>query len=258
MSKRSMRIALFAAGNVGYEVAEFFGEHEEPIACLVLDSEADSGVNSRIIDASRIDSRKVVLGGDLYKIDTVARIKELQLDLGVLAWWPYIIKEPILSIARLGLLNFHPSYLPYNRGKNYNFWTIVEETPFGVSIQAVDGGVDTGPIAFQSRIDKSWEDTGETLYEKAQKEMVRLFIESFPSIKSGNIPKATQDLSRGSFHKASELDPASCIELDKLYRARDLLNILRARTFQPHPGAWFIENGEEYEVRVEIKKRMRR
>jgi len=48
--------------------------------------------------------------------------------------------------------------------------------------------------------------------------------------------------------------PFKTIELDKAYKARELLDLLRARTFRPHPGAWFLENGERYEVRVEIKK----
>jgi methionyl-tRNA formyltransferase len=250
-----MNILLFAAANVGYEIAQFFGNRQEPISCLVLDSKGNSGVNSRIIHAANIDAQKIVFSDDLYKPETIAKIKELQIDLGILAWWPYIVKEPIFSISRLGLLNFHPSYLPYNRGKHYNFWTIVECTPFGVTIHFIDKGVDTGDIAYQSRIYKSWEDTAKTLYEKAQKEIVRLFIENFPEIKRGDIPRIPQDMHQGSFHKASELDSASYFDVNKSYKAVDLLNLLRARTFPPYPAAWFTDNGEEYEVRIEITKR---
>jgi methionyl-tRNA formyltransferase len=252
-----MNFFLFAAGHVGLQVAKFYGDNKEPLSCLVVDSNDDAS-NPSIIRASGIDPERVIYSKDLYRPSTVERLKSLQGDLGILAWWPYIIKEPVLSITRSGMLNFHPSYLPYNRGKHYNFWSIVEDSPFGVSLHFITNGVDDGDIAFQSRIEKAWTDTGKTLYEKAQVEIVRLFIDNFPSIKSGNIPRIPQKLDLGSFHKARELDMASCIDLDKPYKARDLLNLLRARTFSPHPAAWFTDNGQDYEVRVEIKpKRMR-
>ena len=250
-----MNILLFAAGNVGYQIAKFFGDNQEPLSCLVLDSKDIPILNSAIIKASRIDAKKVIYSNEIYDPKIVFHLKKLNADLGILAWWPYIIKQPILGITRSGIINFHPSYLPFNRGKNYNFWTIVEGTPFGVTLHFIGKGVDNGDIAFQSRIEKTWEDTGNTLYEKAQTEIVRLFIENFPSIKRGDIPRIPQDMRVGSYHKASELDSASFFDLDKSYKARDLLNILRARTFPPHPAAWFKDNDQEYEVRIEITKR---
>lgn len=250
-----MKIGLFAADKVGYEVAGFFGEKKEPLACLVLDSMDREGLNLGIIKNSEIsNSRTIVYSDSLSEEQTLTALRSFELDLVILAWWPYIIKEELIKIPRLGCLNLHPSYLPYNRGKHYNFWTIVEESPFGVTIHWIDEGIDSGDIAFQSGIEKSWEDTGETLYCKAREGIVKLFKEKFPEIKRGHIPRIPQDLGNASFHRSNELEEASRIELDRYYRARDLLNLLRARTFRPHPAAWFIENGVKYEVRVEITR----
>jgi len=249
-----MKIALFAAGEVGFQIAKFFGEQNEPLVCLILDQNADEAFNKQMIRASDIEPARVIYSNALYEKPTVARLEKLQLDLGILAWWPYIIKQPIIGIPRIGIMNFHPSYLPFNRGKHYNFWTIVEDTPFGVTLHFIDKGIDSGGIAFQSRIPKTWEDTGKTLFEKAQRAIVQLFIENFPLIKSGNIPSIPQDLSQGSFHKANELDMASRIELDKNYLGRELLNLLRARTFPPYPAAWFEDDGQRYEARIEITR----
>jgi methionyl-tRNA formyltransferase len=249
-----MKFALFASSHVGLEIARFFGENQEPLACLVVDSKEANGLSSQIIKASGISTEKVFYSDELYQIQTLVTLHEMSLDLIILAWWPYIIKKSVMQIPRIGCLNFHPSYLPYNRGKHYNFWTIVEDTPFGVTLHFVDKGIDSGDIAFQSVIEKSWEDTGETLYNKAQKEIVRLFKEKFPEIKNGRIPRRSQDLSKGSFHKSEELDGASQIILDRSYKGRELLNLLRARTFKPHPAAWFMDQGIKYEVRVEINR----
>jgi len=249
-----MNMALFAARNVGYQVAKFYGDNKEPLSCLVLDAKDDSGLNSKIIEESGVSPNKVFYSDALYKDETTNALGNMNLDLIILAWWPYIIKEKLLSLPRMGCLNFHPSYLPYNRGKHYNFWAIVEEVPFGVSLNSADKGIDTGDIAYQSLIETSWEDTGESLYIKAQEEIVRLFKEKFPDIKTGRIPRVPQDLSKGSFHNSNELEESSRIDLDKGYKARTLLNLLRARTFPPHPGAWFIDKGQKFQARLEIKR----
>lgn len=249
-----MNIALFVANRVGYEVAKFLGESKEPVACLVLDAKEDDERKKRIIEGSGIVDEKILYSDQLLADRTLSELREMKLDLIILAWWPYLIKSSLIGIPRLGCLNFHPSFLPFNRGRHYNFWTIVEDVPFGVTIHWVDEGIDSGDIAFQAVIEKSWEDTGETLYDKAQKEIVRLFKEKFAQIKEGRIPRIAQGHDKGSFHWAKELEPASMVNLERQYRARDLLNILRARTFPPHPGAWFVEDGSRYEVEIKIKR----
>lgn len=256
MEKKVMNIALFAADRVGFEVAKFFSENNEPLTCLVLDSKDTKGLNAQILADSGIkEHNRIFYSDSLYKEEILHALKKMDLDLIILAWWPYILKEDLLKIPKIGCLNFHPSYLPYNRGKDPNFWSIVEETPFGVTLHFADIGIDSGDIAFQSLIDKSWEDTGKTLYEKETKEILSLFKNNFQQIKSGNIPRKPQDLSRGSFHRRRELEAASRIDLEKSYKARDLLNIIRARTFYPYPAAWFIDNGKKYEVQIKITKR---
>ena len=250
-----MRIGLFGANVVGNRIARFMGDQGEPPACLVLDANDSAGLNPEIIAGSGVtDSSLIFESSSLQNEQTLARLRALDLDLIVLAWWPYILKAELIEIPRLGCLNFHPSFLPYNRGKHYNFWAIVESAPFGVTIHWVDVAVDCGDIAFQSRIETSWEDTGATLYYKAQEEIVRLFKEKFSEIQAGRIPRLAQDLARGSVHRARELEEASRIELDQTYPARALLNLIRARTFPPHPAVSFVDEDRRYEVRIEIRK----
>jgi methionyl-tRNA formyltransferase len=238
-----VKIALFAAGAVGERIAAFLASENADVCCVAVaanDAHASAITayfTDRIIDASDADA-----------------LRNSAPDLGVLAWWPAILREPQLTIPRLGWLNTHPSLLPFNRGKHYNFWALVEEAPFGVTLHWIDGGVDSGDIAFQRELPTSWEDTGATLYDRAQEAMFALFIESWAEIREGRIPRTPQDPSAGSLHRAAELDAASRIDLNATYRGRDLLNLLRARTFRPHPGAWFTEDGAKYEVRIEITK----
>jgi methionyl-tRNA formyltransferase len=171
----------------------------------------------------------------------------------VLCWWPHLIKGPLLRLGRQ-TLNMHPSLLPHCRGKDPNFWCLVEGRPFGVTIHHVDESVDGGAIAFQAGIPVSWEDTGETLYRKAEAAMIALFRQSYHAIATGSVPSIPQEPSQGSLHRRAELDAASRLDLDATYSLREVLNRLRARTFAPHPACRFADGEEVYEVRVTIRK----
>lgn len=119
----------------------------------------------------------------------------------------------------------------------------------------VEEGIDCGDLVAQKIIDYTWEDTGKTLYLKAISGMIELFIESYPLLRDMSFDTKAQDLSQGSFHLSSELKDASLISLDTHTTPRELLNLLRAKTFDGHPACSFFDQGVEYEVTVRIKKK---
>ena len=244
-----MKILLMADGSVGLKIASWLIENYlEDLSAVVVTTENDIFflAQSKCIPTLIFSSEEDLVS----KISLHARA-----DLGILAWWPKLVSSRILSSTRLGFINTHPSLLPHNRGKHYNFWALVEQAPFGVSLHFVDEGIDSGDVIAQSLIFYDWEDTGESLYLKAQEEMFALFAKEYPRIRAGSIVRTKQDLTAGSVHSSKELTPASEIKLDKQYLARDLLNLLRARTFPGHPGCYFEQDGEVFEVRINIKRK---
>ena len=44
------------------------------------------------------------------------------------------------------------------------------------------------------------------------------------------------------------------IDLLKSYRAEDLINVIRARTFPPYPGAYFMHAGKKIYLRLELSE----
>jgi methionyl-tRNA formyltransferase len=249
-----MRLGLFTSDEVGFEIAAFLAESGDPPDCLVLDTADRRSINHKTVAVSSVNPERVFYTSDSCNEQTIAALRQLDLDLGILAWWPYIVRTPLIDVPRRGFLNFHPSLLPLGRGKDPYFWSIVEGSPFGVTLHFIDRGIDSGDVAFQRQIPVGWEDSGQTLYEKARCQIIELFKENYQRIKAGNIPRLPQSPHQGSFHRRAELDQASRIELDKHYTAQDLLNRLRARTFPPHPGCQFQEGGRSYQVRVSIEE----
>ena len=61
-----------------------------------------------------------------------------------------LLKQPLLSIPTIGVLNRHASLLPKFRGRLGSFWAHAEEKPeYGTTIHFVDENIDSGPIIAQ-------------------------------------------------------------------------------------------------------------
>jgi len=136
------------------------------------------------------------------KVDfgTVFKIKP---DILVSYNYGYILKNDIISIPKLGSINLHVSFLPWNKGADPNFWSHIEGTPKGVSIHYIDEGVDTGDIIAQKKVVFSENDTLRTSYVKLHKEMQDLFYATWPKITSGKNSRKKQNGS-GTLHRDAD------------------------------------------------------
>ncbi|MEP6778825.1 MAG: formyltransferase family protein [Gemmatimonadaceae bacterium] len=248
---RGMKLMVMAEDVVGLNVARWLLSNYECDVALVV----TMARNEIFHEAVARGVPAIVFESDAQVV-SYCRDNNLEIDLGLVVWWPRIIHEPLLTLASEGLINTHPSLLPYNRGKHYNFWALVEQAPFGVSLHFINDGIDCGDIVAQAPIVCSWEDSGETLFLKARDAMIELVCATYPRLRALNVTRKHQDASLGSFHLAKELEPASLIDLDQSYQARDLLNLLRARTFAGHPSCWFADGNDEFEVRVNIRRKV--
>ncbi|MCM5557657.1 formyltransferase family protein [Pleomorphomonas sp. JP5] len=245
-----MRNIFFVDAAVGLEVLRWIASnHADHVGLVVCTAQND-------IHAFCLAERLPVTTMSEWTAQTENGLKVAgEFDFGFLIWWPSIVKESVLATAKSGFFNTHPSLLPHGRGKHPNFWAIVEETPFGVSIHQVTPGIDDGAVVGQRELPVTWEDTGETLYQRGLGAMIELFPNVYQSIVAGEHQLIEQEAGVGSFHLSKQLEPASRFDINAQYRARDLLNLIRARTFAPHPATSFVDNGSTYEVRISIKRR---
>jgi methionyl-tRNA formyltransferase len=120
--------------------------------------------------------------------------------------YPHIIRKDILEEFPLKIINLHISYLPYNRGKDPNFWSFFENTPKGVSIHVIDEGLDTGNILSQRLVELSATETLASSYLKLQDSISSLFVEIWPDIRLCR-NAGTPQTGRGSFHRGADKMP---------------------------------------------------
>ena len=239
---------FFADDIVGVECILYLIENNPNDILNIVVTDEKSVVYKKLIEIN-YDNSKIVFNRNFLKKSFN------KIDYIFLLWWPHLIEEKIIKMSKFGVINTHPSLLPHNRGKNYNFWNLVEDVPFGVSLHFVDKTIDGGDIIFQNKISKNWEDNGYSLFCKAKKEMINLFKKKYEKIIEHKYVRIKQNLDEGSFHFSKELDSASQIFLENTYKASELFNLLRARTFPPNSSCFFIDDNKKYEVSIEIKEK---
>ncbi len=81
---------------------------------------------------------------------------------------------------------------------------------------------------------------------------MELFRDTIDEVLSGRLAPIAQDRSASSSHTAADMAEASLIDLDAPTTAREMLNVIRAKMFDPHPAARFRDGGRTYSVRVAI------
>lgn len=247
-----MRIILFLNNWGGWKVAQWLRERNEDIVALVVQPESDERFARQILDALDMPADRVWRAPELRNPETVARFKELEPDIGISGWFGYILKPDLLQVFKVGCINLHTAYLPWNRGWYTNVWPILDGSPAGMTIHFIDPGVDTGDLIAQRLVPVEPTDTGGSLHRKITSGMVEFFKETWPLIRAGKYTRTPQDHSKATVYRRGVLATLDHIDPDKEYPAGELLNLLRARTYPPYPAAYFVENDQRVYVRVEF------
>lgn len=247
-----MRVLFFGNNWVGWKIAEWLHESEDQIVGLVMHPESKRKFGGELRQTVNLSEDVVFDGSELSNPGVLNRIRQLKVDIGVSAFFGYRLRHETLSLLPKGCVNLHPSMLPYNRGAHPNVWSIVDETPCGVTMHYMDDDFDTGPIISQDCIPIEPTDTGAGLYRRLEVACVNLFIKTWPRVRTGMVERLPNDRAAGSFHRVRDFETVAEIDLFRTYTARELINILRATTFPPFPGAYFWEDGRKVYLQLKL------
>ena len=249
-----MKIVCFANNTVGLESVRHLRKAGADIVALVVHEPSKQKHTDEIIATADLPSENILTADALGTDGAIEQLAALKPDVGVSAFFGYILQKPILDLFPRGIVNLHTSLLPLHRGAYPNVWTIVDQTAAGVSMHLVDKGIDTGPILAQAEISLCPSDTGQSLNQRLEKAAIELLKNNWDKFVRGELKANEQDDSLASVHRSRDTAKIDCIDLDANIRAGDLINILRARTYPPHRGAYFEIDGQRYFMELKIEK----
>jgi len=182
---------------------------------------------------------------DINSSESVRWIESKQADIIFCLGWSRLIKSQVLNLTPMGVIGYHPSLLPENRGRHPLIWALVlglKET--GSTFFFMDEGADSGDIVSQERVKISILDNAETLYTKVIKIAKQQLITTVQLLISGEYYREHQDHElANSWRKREERDG----EIDWRMSAQSIHNLIRGLT-HPYVGAHFIVLGDKYKV----------
>ncbi len=169
------RIAIFASGSGSnaQRIMEHFKKHTEAEVALVLTNNSEAYVLQR---ADNFEIPTHIFGKhEFYRTsDIVNLLKNLNIDLIVLAGFLWLIPENLLKAFPSRIINIHPSILPKFGGKGMYgdrvHKTVLSdgEEESGITIHFVNENFDEGEIIHQSRFRIEKDDDLEMLKFKGQ------------------------------------------------------------------------------------------
>lgn len=168
-------------------------------------------------------------------------LKELELHLILSVLFDKILKRDIIQIPKMGAINLHMAPLPDYRGCNsFSHAIMNNESKYGLTMHYIDEGIDTGAIIKVAWFNIDPDMTAKELYNRAQDVAFDLFVETLPTIVSGNISAAPQGTGKYYYPRNS----LSNKEADLLWEPQRFYNFVRALDFPPFEKA-FIRIGDK-------------
>ena len=134
-------------------------------------------------------------------------IKKNKIDFIVSDRSRHKISDDVINFLDKKIINLHPSFLPWNKGYYPNYWSIIDQTPHGVTIHYIDSGIDTGDIIARTEFVYSKNnDTLNTTYKRLRVLMVSLFENCWKDIRNQNVGSKKQEKGIGKNYKQKDFE----------------------------------------------------
>ena len=171
---------------------------------------------------------------------------DLTLDAAVVAAYGLILPRAMLSAPRLGCLNVHASLLPRWRGAAPIQRAILAgDAETGVTIMAMEAGLDTGPILLSQAVPITAETTAAKLQDSLAELGAKMMLEGLEGVAAGSLQPRPQVDAGVTYATKVERDDG---RIDWQQPAVVIERMVRA--FDPWPAVWFSCRGERIRVRA--------
>jgi methionyl-tRNA formyltransferase len=181
----------------------------------------------------------------ISKAESLEQLGALAPDVGVIAAYGQILKQPVLDVPRLGILNVHASLLPRWRGAAPVPAAILAGDPAtGATIMRVVLALDAGPVLDAVRVPIAPDDTTGTLTAKVAEAGAALLMDVLPRYGRGDVTPAEQDGALATYApQIRKTDALIAWERD------DAATIARqVRAYNPWPMAYSYLDGQPFRI----------
>jgi methionyl-tRNA formyltransferase len=172
-------------------------------------------------------------------------IRERSPDVVYCFGWPYLLGAGVLEASAFGVVGYHPTELPLNRGRHPIIWALA----LGLGRTAssffrMDEGADSGDLLSQEIVEIGPDDDASSLYRRLTEVAARQLGPMTAAIADGSIRPTPQDHGRANHWRKRSRDDG---RIDWRMASTTVHDLVRALT-RPYPGAHVELDGEAYPV----------
>ena len=160
-----MKIAIIGQQDFGKSVLEAFLARGNEVAGVFCAPEKEGAKADPLRAAAQEKGLKIFQLLSLKAPDAAQAMKDLNVDIGIMAFVLQFAPQDIVRIPKHGTIQYHPSLLPKFRGPSSINWPIIKgETKTGLTIFRPNDGLDEGEVILQKETPISANDTLGTVY----------------------------------------------------------------------------------------------
>jgi UDP-4-amino-4-deoxy-L-arabinose formyltransferase/UDP-glucuronic acid dehydrogenase (UDP-4-keto-hexauronic acid decarboxylating) len=148
----------------------------------------------------------------------------------------YVLPEAVVTAPRIGSFNLHPGPLPRYAGLNAPSWAIYNgEQIHGVTVHWMDGGIDTGPLVYESGLLIEEDDTGLTPTAKCVRAGLPLIHDLLQAAAMDIVPRRPQPDGPRRYYGKEVPHEGRLFWSESAAR---VVNFIRACDYVPFPSPW--------------------
>jgi methionyl-tRNA formyltransferase len=240
-----MRIAVIGQQDFGKAVLEAFLARGDDVAGVFCAPEKEGARPDPLKVAAQEKGLKLFQFASLRAPDAHAALRDLKVDIGIMAYVLQFAPQDFVTIPRLGTIQYHPSLLPKYRGPSSINWPIARgDTKTGLTIFRPTDGLDEGPVILQKETPIGADDTlGSVYFDRLFPMGVQAMLEGADLVYTGQHKEVVQDESQATYEgwfRTAEAKIGWANHVDFIY------NTIRAAN--PAPGAWTTLNGKKIQI----------
>jgi methionyl-tRNA formyltransferase len=200
----------------------------------------------------RLAKENIFEGNSIRHGMALSQFREMNLDYIFCIHFPFIIPAEIIALPKVGVLNLHPAYLPFNKGWHTPSWAILEDTPFGATLHFMNAKLDDGDILHRKMIDIQPSATAHSIYQEVKQTEWEVFQEAWPSLAQMNPPRLSQD-QKGTMHKKDDLKTMQVLDINNQHVEETIRKMRALTTNNWHEACYFIKDNKKYFIQIEIR-----
>ena len=173
------------------------------VCAFAFDEQLNSDFN--VINSGSTQSLALNTSIPLIKLNknytnVVSQIKSYQPDVILVSCYARLLPRSILSLAKKGCFNIHPSLLPYFRGPNPLFWQFRDGIDdFGITLHRMNSEFDAGNIVSQKKVEMYGGINKNNATKLLANAASNLILDFLDDVSKNNIYEVAQDNTLSSY-----------------------------------------------------------